>query len=592
MPIRTILLLSVAALLTPTLMTRPAEAATYAQIEGSGSVWTQEVLSQWIADVYSKDLNVTYNGVGSSQGRRDFTQNVTDFGMTEIPYQGIDESGAVDSAGGRELAYVPLVSGALAFTYHLRVGDRLVTDLDLSGETIAKIFTNRITSWDDPAITSDNGGRALPPIPIVPVVRADGSETSAVFTTWLDQTYPAPWRLYFGRSGHTSYFPNQRGSRMISASGSDQIMNTVRGSAGNGTIGYVEQSYPSNARHPVAAVGTVAGRFVSPSTRATWAALRHATVETDGSVDLDSVLESPAPDAYPIAYVSHAIVPTGPNDRRMTTAKRQGLTDFMFYGLCQGQRKASRLGYAPLPLNLVQSGLTQIAKLKSADSAVDLTGREISACQNPTFDPITLTDIPPEYPTFTVGKPVISGLAKVGRTLTASVPSRRNDESYTYAWRADDRLIPGATQATYRPRLTDVNKLLSVTVTPHRNTLLGVPATSDRTQAVAASPVAIKKVTMKVTKTPTRKRPGKARLTVTASGSTRLSGRTEAILTLKLGSRTITRRSTVTLTHGAATIRLSRLSKKGRWRVSIKIPKSDLVLASAKSTTVTVKIRK
>lgn len=607
-PIRTILLLAVAALLTPTLTPRPAQAATYAQIEGSGSTWSQTILQQWIADVDAQGMKVTYNGVGASQGRKEFGQNVTDFGMTEVPYQGIDEFGAVDSAGDRERTYIPLVGGALAFTYQLRVGDRLITDLDLSGETIAKIFTNQITNWDDPAITRDNGGHALPSLPITPVVRTDGSGTSAVFTTWLDKTYPALWQPYLGRSGHTSYFPKHSDSLMVGASGSDQVMNTVRGRSGNGAIGYVEQSYPLNARQPVAAVGTLAGRYVSPGTRTTWAALRHATVEADGSVDLDSVLESSDPDAYPLAYVSHAIVPTSSNDRRMTTAKRQTLANFMFYGLCEGQRMAGPFGHAPLPLNLVQSGLAQIAELKTADPAVDLTGHNISACQNSTFDPTTLTDIPPEFPALTIGKPVISGLPKVGRTLTASVPSPRNDVSHSYAWRADDRFIPGATNATYSPLVTDVNKLLSVTVTPHQHGFLGVPATSDHTQAVVAStevtkpvvtkpvvtkPAAIKKLTLKATKAPTRQKAGKARVVIAlASGHTRLSGRTESILTLRLGNKTITRRSAVTITKGVATIKLPKLPKKGRWRVSIKIPKSKLVLASVKSKTVTVKVKK
>ncbi len=51
----------------------------------------------------------------------------------------------------------------------------------------------------------------------------------------------------------------------------------------------------------------------------------------------------------------------------MTTAKRQTLADFMYYSLCAGQTKAGPYGYSPLPLNLVQAGFEQIAKLKAAD---------------------------------------------------------------------------------------------------------------------------------------------------------------------------------------------------------------------------------
>ena len=80
------------------------------------------------------------------------------------------------------------------------------------------------------------------------------------------------------------------------------------------------------------------------------------------------------------------IIPTGPTDSRMTTAKRQTLADFLYYSLCAGQTKAGPYGYSPLPLNLVQAGFEQIAKLKVADPLVDLTDRDVRSCNNPTFD--------------------------------------------------------------------------------------------------------------------------------------------------------------------------------------------------------------
>ena len=67
----------------------------------------------------------------------------------------------------------------------------MVRNLRLSGETIAKIFTNKITNWNDPAITKDNNGKALPSIPIIPVVRADGAGVTNQFTTWMVSQYPS-----------------------------------------------------------------------------------------------------------------------------------------------------------------------------------------------------------------------------------------------------------------------------------------------------------------------------------------------------------------------------------------------------------------
>ncbi len=79
------------------------------------------------------------------------------------------------------------------------------------------------------------------------------------------------------------------------------------------------------------------------------------------------------------------IIPTGANDTRMTTNKRQTLVDFLSYSLCEGQGKAGAYGYSPLPLNLVQAGFDQVAKLGAADPGVNIVGRDATTCDNPTF---------------------------------------------------------------------------------------------------------------------------------------------------------------------------------------------------------------
>lgn len=363
--------------------------AAYAQIEGSGSTWSEVIVQQWISDVDALGMKVTYNGGGSSQGRKNFAQNVTDFGISEIPYPGVDEFGNADNSNGREFAYLPIVAGGTAFTYQLKIGDELVRNLRLSGETLTKIFTGQITDWSDPAITEDNNGRAFPKLAITPVVRSDGSGTTAQLTTWMDAEYPDIWRPYFGKSGYTSYYP--RKGRMLAQSGSDQVMNTISGFAGNGTIGYVEYAYPLNKDYPVVKVLNEGGYYVEPTQYNVAVALTKAKINEDASSPmyltqiLDGVYNATDPRAYPLSSYSYMIIPTGAADQRMTTAKRQTLGDFMYYSLCEGQAKAGPYGYSPLPLNLVQAGFTQLARLKEADAAVDIENRDATKCNNPTF---------------------------------------------------------------------------------------------------------------------------------------------------------------------------------------------------------------
>ncbi|NUR80609.1 MAG: phosphate ABC transporter substrate-binding protein PstS, partial [Dermatophilaceae bacterium] len=368
----------------------PAQAVAYAQIEGSGSSWSEVIVQQWISDVDAYGMKVTYQGSGSSQGRKDFAANVTDFGISEIPYQGTDEFGNADNANGRDFAYLPIVAGGTAFTYQLRIGGKQVKNLRLSGATIAKIFTNQITNWSDPAIKADNNGRILPSLPITPVVRSDGSGTTAQFTAYLDHEYPSIWRAFYGRSGMTSYFP--RRGRAIAASKSDQVMNTISSAAGNGTIGYVEYSYPVNAAYPVVKVLNRGGYFVEPTQYNVAVALTKARINQDKTSQnyltqiLTDVYTASDPRAYPLSSYSYMLIPTGAKDVRMTTAKRQTLADFMFYSLCQGQTKAGGYGYSPLPLNLVQAGFEQLGKLKAADPAIDIKNRDVRSCNNPTFN--------------------------------------------------------------------------------------------------------------------------------------------------------------------------------------------------------------
>src|SRR5450631_2659786 len=145
-----------------------SEAVAHARIEGSGSSWAANAVNQWIADVTSSGLQVVFTSQGSAQGRKDFANNTTDFGISDIGFLGVDPAtGAQDTSQGRAYAYLPIVAGGTSFPYNITVGGRQVRDLRLSGQTLAKIFTSKITSWNDPAITADNNGRKLPGIAIV-----------------------------------------------------------------------------------------------------------------------------------------------------------------------------------------------------------------------------------------------------------------------------------------------------------------------------------------------------------------------------------------------------------------------------------------
>ena len=232
--------------------------ASHALIQGSGSSWASNAVNQWVADVNSQGIQVVYTPDGDAQGRQDFANKTSDFSVTSLGYQGVDPvTGVADTSQGRAYAYLPIAAGGTAFPYHIVVGGQQVRNLRLSGQTLTKIFTNQITNWDDPAITQDNNGNALPSLPIIPVVQSEGSGATAQLTRYFATEYPSIWQSYAHFSGLTEYYPRQ--GAQIAQNGSNGAMNYVASSAANGSIGYVEYSFALSANYPVVKVLNAAG---------------------------------------------------------------------------------------------------------------------------------------------------------------------------------------------------------------------------------------------------------------------------------------------------------------------------------------------
>ncbi|MBD0711077.1 phosphate ABC transporter substrate-binding protein PstS [Streptomyces sp. CBMA291] len=376
------------------LLVRPpaAQAAGYTKITGSGSTWSSNAVEQWRRNIGANiGLTVNFNANGSSQGREQFKNGTVDFAVSEIPY-GLKDGNATDVPPGRGYAYMPIVAGGTAFMYNLRIGGRQVTNLRLSGPVLAKIFTGQLTMWNAPEIKADNPGLVLPARRIVPVVRSDGSGTTAQFTTWLAKEQSDTWDDYCRRAGRqtpcgmTSYFPVVPGTTTVAKSGSLGVSAHVRQPQGEGAITYVEYSYAMNAHFPVAKILNSAGYYVEPTASSVAVALMNARINDDRNSTnyltqiLDDVYRTRDSRGYPLSSYSYMVVPTSETAPH-TQEKGRSLGTFARYFLCEGQQQAEELGYSPLPKNLVQAGFEQIRRIPGAPTgAVDL-----SDCRNPTF---------------------------------------------------------------------------------------------------------------------------------------------------------------------------------------------------------------
>ena len=376
-----------AALLAPS----ASGAESFVPISGSGSTWSSNALDQWrrnVASLYR--ITVNYAPNGSTSGRNDFRNNQVDFAVSEIPY-GLTDGGVPDPPPNKAFGYMPIVAGGTSFMYNLKIGGKRVTNLRLSGETIVKIFTQQITNWSDPAIKADNPLLSLPSRKILPVVYSNGSGTSAQFTAWMADQYPAMWDAYCHRVGRnitpcgfTSFYPHD--NNMVAKAQSQGVAGFVAQDSSEGAITFVEYSYARNAGFPVAKVLNKANYYVDPTAGSVAVALLKAKIHPDLTQDLTQVYTNNDPRTYPLSSYSYMILPkdTSP-DSHFTTEKGRTFSEFAAYFLCEGQQQADTLGYSPLPINLVQTGVDQINQVPGSTRKLDRNN--LAHCNNPTVSP-------------------------------------------------------------------------------------------------------------------------------------------------------------------------------------------------------------
>jgi ABC-type phosphate transport system substrate-binding protein len=403
--------LAAATLLAAALAGAPqaASGASYAQLLSSGSSWAYLAIDQWITTMSGYGLSVDYTPNGSASGRNNYMQGQDDFAGSDPPFR--DGRDALAGTNAEKspygYSYVPDTAGGTAFIYHISVGGHLVRNLRLSGETIMKIFTGQIKNWDDRAITHDYGAQ-LPNIPIVPVIRSDGSGATYFFSRWMAHEFPSQWDAFCTRvtSGRvrgscpqTEFYPTSGpGWNYVKAeNGSTAVSDYITSAYANGAIGYDEYAYAINSHYPVVKVLNPAGYFVLPTASNVAVALTKARINENAhsinflQQDLDSVYSFKDPRSYPLSSYSYLIVPRAGTRQppNFTAAKGRSLSTFIDYFLCGGQQSLAQLGYSPIPLNLVKGGLRQADAIPGHIKGPNF--KTMAGCNNPTFSHGVLT---------------------------------------------------------------------------------------------------------------------------------------------------------------------------------------------------------
>jgi phosphate transport system substrate-binding protein len=231
---------------------------------------------------------------------------------------------------------LPMTAGEIVLTYNLPG----VKGLKLSRDVYPDIFLGKITKWSDPRLAKANPDLKLPDLPITIVRRSDSSGTTFVFTKHLSAISEA-WRNGPG-AGTTVQWPQS--DKIVAAPKNDGVTATVKQTPG--AIGYIEYSYALLTKADTALLQNKTGNYIAASAESGKVALAGATLPAN----LVAWLDDPAgADAYPITTFTWMLF-----YKKQDPNKAEVLRNLVEYCLTEGQKLSERMGYIPLPDNVIE----------------------------------------------------------------------------------------------------------------------------------------------------------------------------------------------------------------------------------------------
>ena len=269
-----------------------------------------------------------YTAAGSGTGKNAIAQGQVDIGLSDS-----ENTNANKPAG---MLHIPFGAWPVTVMYNLNT----TKSVNLSTETIAKIFAGQITMWNDPQIVADNNKTYKVPVykvkdgktvldkngapvilrtktirtyftfpnkKIIVVYRNGGSGTSNNFTTALNKLHPTIWTKP-GNDAFATAFPGDITKDPIGFQGGAnaaalaQIAQRTKYS-----ITYNEFSFAKDYGLGVANVINPAGNAISPSsTEGILGAFSVAKYTADGLVTFDYTNKLAS--QYPFSATTYAMV--------------------------------------------------------------------------------------------------------------------------------------------------------------------------------------------------------------------------------------------------------------------------------------------
>ncbi|WP_106848638.1 phosphate ABC transporter substrate-binding protein PstS [Blastococcus sp. Marseille-P5729] len=308
-------------------------------LNASGSSAQGKAIDAWQSQFAATcaDVAINYDASGSGQGIKDFIAGQTDMAGSDSALDEEEATQANDRCESGPAINIPLVISPVAVVYN--VGG--VEDLTLDAETLSKIFSGEITTWNDPAIAALNEGVELPGTTIATVHRSKDSGTTDNFTKYLDAAGNGAWTYGTGKAWAA---PGGQG-----APDSAGIVSAVN--ATDGSISYVDA--PDAKANDLKTVKLDSGfggvEMNDESVGKAVDAAERAGEGNDIKLEINYGLKEEG--AYPAVLVTYEIT----CEKGLDEEKAKNVKSFLSYAASdEGQDVLAETGYSKLPEALLE----------------------------------------------------------------------------------------------------------------------------------------------------------------------------------------------------------------------------------------------
>lgn len=302
-------------------------------INGAGASFPYPIYTKWFSE-YQKmkpEVRINYQSIGSGAGVRQIINQTVDFAGSDAPMKDAELEKAAT-----KIQHIPTVLGAVVLAYNL---PSYSGELKITADLLVKIYSGKITRWNDPELLKLNPNLAQAAIDtpyILAVQRSDGSGTTSIFTEYLSKVN-SDWKEKVGQGKNVDWPTG------LAAKGNEGVTGVVRQNPG--AIGYVEMTFALANNLSIALLQNQKGSFIKPSIETVTAAAENLVIPEDMRM---SIVNSANKKAYPISSFTFLLLP-----QSMPAAKGKTLVDFVSWSVTDGQEYARQLHYAPLPPKVV-----------------------------------------------------------------------------------------------------------------------------------------------------------------------------------------------------------------------------------------------